>query len=143
MKWKYGFVTFERAADAYKVIDTSSKNPVLKDYDISFGGRRAFCREKYLDLGKCASTSNRHLTHEDQSDLPIFSILPTKQITQKMITHKRCIQWRSHRSVKMTRLRRFCENSRKNYKTQRNENSQRADFHRFSSSSVLTHSSFY
>lgn len=53
MKWKYGFVTFERPADAYKVIDTSSKNPALKDYDISFGGRRTFCREKYLDLGNC------------------------------------------------------------------------------------------
>lgn len=52
MKWKYGFVTFERPADAYKVIDTSSKDPALKDYDISFGGRRTFCREKYLDLGK-------------------------------------------------------------------------------------------
>lgn len=51
MKWKYGFVTFERPADAYTAIDTCSKNPAIKDYDISFGGRRAFCREKYLDLG--------------------------------------------------------------------------------------------
>lgn len=51
MKWKYGFVTFERATDAYDAIDTGSNNPALKEYDISFGGRRAFCREKYLDLG--------------------------------------------------------------------------------------------
>lgn len=58
MKWKYGFVTFERPADAYKVIDTSSKNPALKDYDISFGGRRTFCREKYLDLGKCVNKAS-------------------------------------------------------------------------------------
>lgn len=52
MKWKYGFVTFERPIDAYTAIDNSSKNPDIREYDISFGGRRAFCREKYLDLGK-------------------------------------------------------------------------------------------
>lgn len=48
---RYGFITFERPADAYKAIDCSITNPELSCYDISFGGRRAFCREKYLDLG--------------------------------------------------------------------------------------------
>lgn len=68
MKWKYGFVTFERPADAYKVIDTSSKNPVLKDYDISFGGRRAFCREKYVDYDSQSMHSMaKPPQHEDDS----------------------------------------------------------------------------
>lgn len=52
MKWKYGFVTFARPGDAYTAIDDSPNNPTIKNYDISFGGRRAFCRDKYLDLGK-------------------------------------------------------------------------------------------
>lgn len=52
MKWKYGFVTFVRPMDAYRAIDDSSKNASLKNYDVSFGGRRTFCRDKYLDLGK-------------------------------------------------------------------------------------------
>lgn len=51
-KMRYGFVTFVRPGDAYTAIDDSSKNPAICHYDISFGGRRAFCREKYLDLGK-------------------------------------------------------------------------------------------
>lgn len=73
MKWKYGFVTFERPADAYKVIDTSAKNPALKDYDISFGGRRSFCREKYLDLGNHIQAS-----HSFAKSILMFFILFTK-----------------------------------------------------------------
>ena len=49
---KYGFVTFERPCEAFKAIDCGGKNPDVNHYDISFGGRRAFCKEKYLDLGK-------------------------------------------------------------------------------------------
>uniref|UniRef100_A0A1Q3EZU6 Putative peroxisome proliferator-activated receptor gamma coactivator-related protein 1 n=1 Tax=Culex tarsalis TaxID=7177 RepID=A0A1Q3EZU6_CULTA len=47
---KYGFVTFEKPQDAYKAIDSSSKDPNLAEYDVSFGGRRAFCRTEYADL---------------------------------------------------------------------------------------------
>lgn len=47
---KYGFVTFEKPQDAYKAIDSSSKDPALSVYDVSFGGRRAFCRTEYADL---------------------------------------------------------------------------------------------
>lgn len=69
MKWKYGFVTYERAADAYRAIDCSSNNADVNSYDISFGGRRAFCREKYFDLGKPSASSQtliqtfNHLTY--------------------------------------------------------------------------------
>lgn len=51
-KMKYGFVTFARPCDAFTAIDDSPKNSAICHYDISFGGRRAFCREKYFDLGK-------------------------------------------------------------------------------------------
>ncbi|XP_055593485.1 serine/arginine repetitive matrix protein 2-like [Uranotaenia lowii] len=47
---KYGFVTFERPQDAYKAIDSSGNDPKLSEYDVSFGGRRAFCRTDYADL---------------------------------------------------------------------------------------------
>lgn len=47
---KYGFVTFEKPQDAYKAIDSSSTDPNLIEYDVSFGGRRAFCRTEYADL---------------------------------------------------------------------------------------------
>lgn len=49
---KYGFVTYERAQDAFDAIDNSTRDPQIKMYDVSFGGRRAFCRASYADLGK-------------------------------------------------------------------------------------------
>lgn len=47
---KYGFVTFEKPQDAYRAIDASGSDPNLCGYDVSFGGRRAFCRTEYADL---------------------------------------------------------------------------------------------
>lgn len=49
---RYGFVTYARPCDAYTAIDDSSKNAAICHYDISFGGRRTFCREQYFDLGE-------------------------------------------------------------------------------------------
>lgn len=62
---KYGFVTFEKPQDAYKAIDCSGKDPVLSEYDVSFGGRRAFCRTEYADL-------DGELSH-DQEPLPYIA----------------------------------------------------------------------
>ncbi|XP_026850239.1 uncharacterized protein LOC6591591 [Drosophila persimilis] len=56
---KYGFVTYERAQDAFTAIDTSPKDPQINMYDISFGGRRAFCRASYADLDN-AGINNYH-----------------------------------------------------------------------------------
>ncbi|KAH8418000.1 hypothetical protein KR222_010194, partial [Zaprionus bogoriensis] len=47
---KYGFVTFECAQDAFTAIDSSPRDEQINMYDISFGGRRAFCRASYADL---------------------------------------------------------------------------------------------
>lgn len=49
---KFGFVTFKCAKDAYNTIDCSANDPTINVYDVSFGGRRAFCKESYLDLGR-------------------------------------------------------------------------------------------
>ncbi|KAH8347231.1 hypothetical protein KR059_007043 [Drosophila kikkawai] len=56
---KYGFVTYERAQDAFTAIDTSPMDPQINMYDISFGGRRAFCRASYADLDN-AGINNYH-----------------------------------------------------------------------------------
>lgn len=48
----YGFVTFAYKSDAYKAVERGNENPSLPRYDLCFGGRRAFCKVKYADLGK-------------------------------------------------------------------------------------------
>lgn len=53
-------MTFEKPQDAYKAIDSSSGDPNLAEYDVSFGGRRAFCRTEYADLGKLRHIHNPH-----------------------------------------------------------------------------------
>lgn len=54
---RYGFVTFSRPEDAYTAIDSSSGDSSLSTYDVSFGGRRAFCKTQYADLGMFACSS--------------------------------------------------------------------------------------
>lgn len=48
----YGFVTFLYNTDAYTAVEHGNDNPSLPRYDLCFGGRRAFCKSKYADLGK-------------------------------------------------------------------------------------------
>lgn len=57
---RYGFVTFEKPQHAYNAIDASGKDPNLKPYDVSFGGRRAFCRMQYADLDGELSNDHDH-----------------------------------------------------------------------------------
>ena len=49
---RYGFVTFAEAQCAYEVIDKFTKDSLICNYDIRFGGRRKFCKQTYADLGK-------------------------------------------------------------------------------------------
>ena len=47
----YGFVTFANTKDAYQAIEHGNDDPGQEKVDLCFGGRRAFCKEKYSDLG--------------------------------------------------------------------------------------------
>ena len=46
----YGFITFENKEDAYVAVEHGNDDPNLPEYDLCFGGRRAFCKDKYFDL---------------------------------------------------------------------------------------------
>lgn len=46
----YGFVTFAYKIDAYDAVDRGNDPPHHPKYDICFGGRRAFCKQRYSDL---------------------------------------------------------------------------------------------
>lgn len=47
----YGFVAFRYKVDAYEAVEHGNDDPSLPKVDLCFGGRRAFCKEKYSDLG--------------------------------------------------------------------------------------------
>ncbi|XP_049277192.1 serine-rich adhesin for platelets [Anopheles funestus] len=57
---RYGFVTFEKPQHAYDAIDACGTDPNLRNYDVSFGGRRAFCRTQYADLDGEVSNDHDH-----------------------------------------------------------------------------------
>lgn len=46
----YGFVTFAYKVDAYEAVEHGNDDVTLPQYDLSFGGRRAFCKQRYSDL---------------------------------------------------------------------------------------------
>ena len=47
----YGFVTFHNKKDAFSAIEHGNDDTSYPRVDLCFGGRRAFCKEKYADLG--------------------------------------------------------------------------------------------
>lgn len=47
----YGFVTFAYKNDAYEAVEHGNDDSSQPRYDLCFGGRRAFCKVKYADLG--------------------------------------------------------------------------------------------
>ena len=47
--------------DAYEAIEHGNDDPSFPNVDISFGGRRTFCKEKYSDLGKSLIISTNGL----------------------------------------------------------------------------------
>lgn len=48
----YGFVTFLNKLDAYEAMEHGNDDPFYPKYDLSFGGRRIFCKTSYSDLGE-------------------------------------------------------------------------------------------
>ncbi len=47
----YGFVTFQSKSDAFSAIEHGNDDTSYPKVDLCFGGRRAFCKERYADLG--------------------------------------------------------------------------------------------
>lgn len=45
-------MTFAYKADAYEAVEHGNDDPKLPRYDLCFGGRRAFCKQRYADLGE-------------------------------------------------------------------------------------------
>lgn len=48
----YGFVTYKYRQDAYDAVEHGNDDPNYPKVDLSFGGRRVFCKTNYSDLGK-------------------------------------------------------------------------------------------
>ena len=44
-------MTFRNKADAFTAIEQGNDDTSYPKVDLCFGGRRAFCKEKYSDLG--------------------------------------------------------------------------------------------
>ena len=59
----YGFVTFDSKKDAFSAIEHGNDDTSYPKVDLCFGGRRAFCKEKYADLGKYISMSKERVLH--------------------------------------------------------------------------------
>ncbi len=45
-------MSFRFKVDAYEAVEHGNDDPAFPRVDLCFGGRRAFCREKYSDLGE-------------------------------------------------------------------------------------------
>ena len=52
-------MTFAYKVDAYEAVERGNDDPSLPKYDLSFGGRRAFCKETYADLGNISDVVDR------------------------------------------------------------------------------------
>ena len=57
-------MTFRNKADAFTAIEQGNDDTSYPKVDLCFGGRRAFCKEKYSDLGnsKLAFVSSNHIS---------------------------------------------------------------------------------
>jgi hypothetical protein len=58
---KYGFITYQSVENAYTAIESSAKDSNISHYDVNFGGRRAFCRQDYCDLGEYSDDLRKKL----------------------------------------------------------------------------------
>ncbi|XP_049811064.1 mucin-5AC-like isoform X4 [Schistocerca nitens] len=54
----YGFVTYMYKKDAYEAVEHGNDDPHLPQYDLCFGGRRAFCKTRYADLDGLATSND-------------------------------------------------------------------------------------
>ncbi|CRK88038.1 CLUMA_CG001824, isoform A [Clunio marinus] len=82
---RYGFVTFADAESAYEVIDKFANDPMIKLYDIRFGGRRKFCKQSYADLDSLAENDYQD-TQKAAKDLSFEDLL---NLAKKKISAKK------------------------------------------------------
>jgi len=52
----YGFVTFKLKSQAIAAIEHGNDDGSLERVQLSFGGRRSFCKERYSDLGEISDS---------------------------------------------------------------------------------------
>ncbi|KAJ8715729.1 hypothetical protein PYW07_010211 [Mythimna separata] len=80
---RYGFVTYQRARDAWSAVEASSSFP---QYDVGFGGRRAFCRQSYADLDGLEAKHTERAYYGEARPRPIKKDddLSYEQLLQKM-----------------------------------------------------------
>ncbi|KAH9634934.1 hypothetical protein HF086_017233 [Spodoptera exigua] len=93
---RYGFVTYQRARDAWAAVEASSSFP---QYDVGFGGRRAFCRQSYADLDGLEAKYTESAFHgqvalppmRNDDDMTFDKMLleMKKKLSQRKSEHKR------------------------------------------------------
>ncbi|BES96556.1 RNA recognition motif. (a.k.a. RRM, RBD, or RNP domain) [Nesidiocoris tenuis] len=82
----YGFVTFASKADAYKAVEHGNDNPKEMRYEICFGGRRAFCKQRYADLDSMAPLSTYSPFHQSRPNEDFDSLF--RAVQQKILRSK-------------------------------------------------------
>lgn len=76
----YGFVTFVNKEDAYTAVEYGNADPADRQYDLSFGGRRLFCQQKYSDLDRVNDTDT-DTYYLYNSDCPVSLLAQSSQIS--------------------------------------------------------------
>uniref|UniRef100_A0A1B6CCS6 RRM domain-containing protein n=1 Tax=Clastoptera arizonana TaxID=38151 RepID=A0A1B6CCS6_9HEMI len=81
----YGFVTFAYKVDAYEAVEHGNSDPSLPRYDLCFGGRRVFCKQRYADLDGAISNSSQYNRFKVQKTNDSFDhLLRAAQENSKM-----------------------------------------------------------
>lgn len=93
---RYGFVTYQRARDAWSAVEAASSFP---QYDVGFGGRRAFCRQSYADLDGLEAKYTESAFHgqvalppirnEDDNTFDQMLLEMKQKLSQRKSEHKR------------------------------------------------------
>lgn len=79
----YGFVTFQYKVDAYEAVEHGNDDPGLPKYDLCFGGRRAFCKEKYSDLDNVDDPPGEGLNQNIDFDELLKAAIAKKNVVRK------------------------------------------------------------
>ncbi|XP_045455259.1 uncharacterized protein LOC123664936 [Melitaea cinxia] len=84
---RYGFLTFQRPMDAWSAVEAGKTFP---QYDVGFGGRRAFCRQSYADLDGLEAKYTESAFH-GQAVLPIHRNNDNMSFDQMLLDMKKTL----------------------------------------------------